>query len=83
MRRNILYVILANIISLVLSVLLNFILPKYLSLNSYGMIRTYTLYISYAGFFSLGYNDGMYLKYGGKMLMIYLRRTWGQILLTM
>lgn len=32
------------------------------------MIKTYTLYLGYAGFFHLGYLDGMYLKYGGKNL---------------
>ena len=26
------------------------------------------MYLTYAGFFSIGYNDGMYLKYGGKNL---------------
>lgn len=45
---------------------MNIFVPKYLSINSYGMYKTYALYITYAGFFHLGYADGMYLKYGGK-----------------
>lgn len=56
----------ANIITLIIGVLTNFLLPKYLSFDSYAIVKTYALYLTYAGFFSLGYNDGMYLKYGGK-----------------
>ena len=40
--------------------------PEIEKIESYSYIKTYALYISYAGFFHLGYNDGMYLKYGGK-----------------
>ena len=41
-------------------------MPKFLSVDTYAIIKTYTLYVGYAGFLSLGYADGMYLKYGGK-----------------
>lgn len=47
------------------SIVNSFLLPKFLSIETYAMIKTYTLYIGYAGFLSLGYADGMYLKYGG------------------
>lgn len=40
----------------------------FVSIETYSMIKTYTLYVGYAGLFSIGYNDGMYLKYGGKAL---------------
>lgn len=66
MKKGILQVMFANIISLVIGILTNFLLPKFLSVDSYAIVKTYALYITYAGFFSLGYNDGMYLKYGGK-----------------
>ena len=68
MRKGLMSVMMANIFCLVVSLIINFILPKYLSVESYAQMKVYTLYISYAGFFSLGYNDGMYLKYGGKRL---------------
>lgn len=58
----------ANLIGLVISVVTNFLIPKYVSVDSYSLIKTYALYLTYAGFFSIGYNDGMYLKYGGKKL---------------
>lgn len=68
MKKGLLQVLGANIISLLISVLTNFLIPKYLSIDSYAMYKTYALYVTYAGFFSLGYNDGMYLKYGGQDL---------------
>ncbi len=68
MKKNILYVMIANIISLAISLVTNLMLPKYLSVHTYSQIKTYTLYLSYVGFFHFGYNDGMYLKYGGKEL---------------
>ena len=68
MKKNIVLVMMANIICLLINLIINFMLPQYLSIESYAEIKTYALYISYAGFFSLGYNDGMYLKYGGKSL---------------
>lgn len=66
MKKGLLYILSANIISLGISLLNSFILPKFLSIESYAYIKEYALYIAYTGFFSLGYNDGMYLKYGGK-----------------
>lgn len=68
MKKNIIVVMLANIVCLLINLIINFVLPQYLSIESYAEVKAYALYISYAGFFSLGYNDGMYLKYGGKLL---------------
>lgn len=58
----------ANIINMIFNVLTNFLLPKYLSVESYSAIKTYQLYLTYAGIFSLGCADGMYLKYGGRSM---------------
>ena len=66
MKKGLINVMMANIICLIINLLTNFLVPKYVSIESYGMIKTYALYLTYAGFFSMGYNDGMYLKYGGK-----------------
>lgn len=63
--KGILIVFIANIINLFFNVILNFALPKYLSIDSYAEIKTFTLYLSYSGLLHLGYEDGMYLKYGG------------------
>lgn len=66
LKRGIVSVLLANIINMIINLITNFLLPKYLSVDSYAAIKTYQLYVSYAGVLSLGYVDGMYLKYGGK-----------------
>lgn len=68
MKKGFIQIMFANVITLAIGVLTNFLLPKYLSYESYADVKTYALYLSYAGFFSLGYNDGMYLKYGGKKI---------------
>ena len=67
-KKGIVDIFLANVINLVFSVLTNFLLPKYLSFDSYSAIKTYQLYLNYVGVFSLGCADGMYLRYGGQNL---------------
>lgn len=68
LSRGILVILFANIINMVFSLVTNFVLPKYLSVDTYAVIKTYQLYLSYAGLFHLGYSDGAYLKYGGMRL---------------
>lgn len=65
-KKGILIVFIANIINMLFSVLSNFILPKYLSIESYGYYKVYMLYIGYLGLFHIGFADGIYLRYGGK-----------------
>lgn len=66
LKKGIFYVFIANVINLIISLAKGFILPKYLSIESYAMIQTYLLYVSYVGLLHFGYLDGLYLKYGGK-----------------
>ena len=40
----------------------------FLSVDCYAEIKTFQMYASYAGVLHLGYVDGMYIKYGGKLL---------------
>ena len=68
LKVGILSVFAANMINVCFSLLTNFLLPKYLSVDSYASIKTFQLYISYVGLLHLGYIDGMYLKYGGREL---------------
>lgn len=65
LRKGIFTVFLANIINLFFSLATNFLLPKYLSVETYAGIKTFQLYVSYVGLLHFGYIDGMYLKYGG------------------
>ncbi len=66
MKKGIVQIFFSNIIFMLFGVINNFILPKYLSINSYAMVKTYLLYMSYAGFLGFGFMEGMFLLFGGK-----------------
>lgn len=66
LKRGMMYVFIGSIVNLLFRLAVNFILPKFLSVESYAMIKTYQLYISYASLFTIGYIDGMYIEYGGR-----------------
>ena len=62
---NILRVSISNIAKILSGVLIGFLLPLVLGVKDYGYYKTFTLYSSYVGLFSLGFVDGILLKYGG------------------
>lgn len=66
--KGIMQVITANIINLVISIGNGFLLPRFLSIESYAELKTFFLYTSYIGILHLGYVDGIYIKYGGKTI---------------
>lgn len=63
---NIFYAFLAQGISLVLSLMMSFIVPKLLGVKEFAYWQLFIFYANYTGFFSLGINDGVYLHLGGK-----------------
>ncbi len=63
--KNILYAFAAQGISLLLSMLSAFILPKFFDKLNYGYWSLFLFYTGYTGFFHFGLNDGVYLKIGG------------------
>ena len=63
--RNIVSVSISNLATIVAGIIVGFIIPKVMPVDGYGYYKTFTLYVSYAGFFSLGIIDGIVLKYGG------------------
>lgn len=62
--KNTIYVVGAQSINLLLGIARTLILPILLGLTNFGYWQVYLLYMSYVGIFSLGYNDGIYLRYG-------------------
>ena len=68
LQKGILAVLIANMINVIFSLANNFLLPKYLPIESYAGIKEFQLYVSYVGLFHLGFVDGIYLKYGGRTL---------------
>lgn len=64
--RNISYALSANLIVLIISVILNLFIPKFVGLHQYSMWQLYLFYSSFTGFFPLGWIDGISLKYAGE-----------------
>lgn len=62
--RNIKYTFLAQLVVMGVGVLKTLLIPSFLSVESYGYWQLYLFYLSYIGFFYLGFNDGILLKYG-------------------
>lgn len=63
--KNISYSFTANIISMMISVISVIFLPKFMSVENYGVWQLYLFYVSYLGFFHFGWLDGICLRYGG------------------
>lgn len=68
LKKGIILVFIANLINLIISLVNGFVLPQYLSVESYADIKTYQLYAGYIGVLVLGYSDGLYLQYGGERI---------------
>ena len=64
--RNISYSFSANLLSLIVSAIMVMVVPKFLSVDDYGMWQLFLFYFSYLGFFHFGWEDGIYLRYAGK-----------------
>lgn len=56
----------SNILSLASGVMVGFLVPKMMGLTDYANYKIYTLYLTYLSLLSLGFGDGLYLKYAGK-----------------
>lgn len=63
--KNMSYTISSNLISLFVSTLVILIIPKLIGVEKYGYWQLYLFYSSYVGFLHFGWNDGIYLRYGG------------------
>ena len=66
LKKSLTKVFSANIVQLLSSAIVGFVVPAILSIDSYAKYKTYTLIISYLGLLHFGYPDGLYIKYGGK-----------------
>lgn len=66
--KNVLYAFASNGITLLISVLMTLMLPKFLGVETYGYYQLYIFYITYATILCFGWADGVYLKLGGKAI---------------
>lgn len=63
--KNFLYTILSNLLTMIVSLIMILIIPKWLNIEDYGFWQLYLFYSSYVGLLHFGWNDGIYLRYGG------------------
>ncbi|XZL84940.1 lipopolysaccharide biosynthesis protein [Clostridium perfringens] len=68
LKSSILRIFSANFLTMISGIIIGFVVPAVLSVDSYAYLKTYTFYLSYIGLLHLGFIDGMYIKYGGKEL---------------
>jgi O-antigen/teichoic acid export membrane protein len=66
LAKNLYYSLSSNFLSLLISTLVILVVPKFIGVKEYGYWQLYLFYSSYVGFLHFGWNDGIYLKYGGK-----------------
>jgi O-antigen/teichoic acid export membrane protein len=64
--KNFSYTLTSNLLSLLVSALVVVVVPKLIGVEEYGYWQLYLFYSSYVGFMHFGWNDGIYLRYGGK-----------------
>lgn len=64
--RNLSYTLVANFLSMCISIVLILIVPKFVSTIDYGYWQLYIFYSSYTAYMSFGLTDGVYLRYGGQ-----------------
>lgn len=74
--KNIAYSFGANLTSLCISIFMVMFVPKYLSVDDYGLWQLFLFYFSYLGFLHFGWEDGIYLRYAGKNYNELDRRTF-------
>lgn len=62
-KKNVVLSIVAQMISLLVSCVLNLIVPKFIDEMQYAYWQTYVLYVSYVGILHFGLLDGIVLRY--------------------
>lgn len=66
----------AQAVSLLTSVVVSFILPKFISIADFGYWQYFLLVASYVGVLHFGFGDGIYLQLGGQYWNCINRREW-------
>lgn len=63
--KGVIEVLSSHLLVLMITMLISFILPLKISVEEYGKWQLFSLIIGYAGFFALGFNDGIHINYSG------------------
>lgn len=62
--KSLFLIIISNGMTMIAGVLSGFVIPKMMTLDSYGLYKIYTLYVNYLPLLHFGLSTGIYLKYG-------------------
>ena len=65
------FALIMQALMLLCSLVTSLVVPKYMGTTQYGYWQIYYFYLNYINFVTLGYNDGLVLKYGGKKRKIF------------
>lgn len=65
LKKNMTFAFLAQGVAMLLSILMTLLVPKVLNVTEYSYWQLFLFYVSYAGLFHFGLNDGIYLRFGG------------------
>jgi O-antigen/teichoic acid export membrane protein len=63
--KNFSYTLSSNLVTMIVSALIIFIVPKLIGVEEYGYWQLFLFYSSYVTFLQFGWTDGIYLRYGG------------------
>jgi O-antigen/teichoic acid export membrane protein len=63
---NLKHSVISQFIIIIFGVIRALIIPVLLGVTEFGYWQIYLLYAGFVGVFSFGFNDGIYLRYGGK-----------------
>lgn len=65
LAKNIFSVVFSNVIGLLSSIFIGFLIPKIMGELNYGFYKTFSLYSGYVGILHFGFADGIFLLYSG------------------
>ena len=63
---NISYSLTSHLLVFFLGIIRAFVVPVMLGVIDFGYWQFYLLYVGFVGIFTFGFNDGIYLRYGGQ-----------------
>ncbi|WP_010276815.1 MATE family efflux transporter [Paenibacillus senegalensis] len=64
--KNFSYAATSNLVTLIAAFIAVLLVPKLIGVEEYGFWQLYIFYSSYVGLLHFGWNDGIYLRYGGQ-----------------
>lgn len=64
--KEISFAFIANLISMLISMIVTLLLPERLGVTDYSYFQLYIFYVGYVGLLHFGWADGIFLRYGGK-----------------